>query len=104
MEWLVQRITSVYLAGFVIYILIYLALHPVKSYGAWSDYFASGGVRLAWGLFFLSLLLHAWVGMRSIYLDYVKPTGLRFAVTAATAIGFVALGLWTATILLRGIA
>lgn len=104
MEWLVQRITSVYLAGFTIYILVYLVLHPVKNYLAWTNYFASGAVRLAWSLFFFSLLLHVWVGLRSIYLDYVKPDSLRFAVTAVTAMGLVALGLWTATILLRGVA
>jgi len=104
MEWLVQRVTSIYLGGFVVYLIVHLLLNPVKTYAAWSDYFARGGVRLAWGLFFMSLLLHAWVGVRSIYLDYVKPTGLRFAVTIATALGLIALGLWAANILVSGAA
>lgn len=104
MEWLVQRVTSVYLGGFAVYILTYLVLHPVGNYASWSAYFASGAVRLAWGLFFVSLLLHAWVGLRSIYLDYLKPDWVRFTVTIATAVAMVGLGLWAADILLRGAA
>ena len=30
-------------------------------------------------LFFAALLYHAWVGMRDILMDYVKPTGIRLA-------------------------
>ena len=104
MEWLVQRVTSVYLGLFVIYLIGHLLLNPVRSYTTWSAYFAHGAVRLAWGLFFASLLLHAWVGARSIYLDYLHPTWLRFTVTCATAMGMVGLALWAAYILLRGIA
>jgi succinate dehydrogenase membrane anchor subunit len=102
MEWLVQRVTSIYLAGFTIYIFVYLALHPVKSFASWNNYFASGVVRLAWGLFFISLLLHAWTGLRSIYMDYLKPMWLRFTVTVATALAMITLGLWAVNILIRG--
>lgn len=102
MEWLVQRVTSIYLGGFAVYILVYLVLHPVKNFASWSTYFAGGAVRLAWGLFFVSLLLHAWTGLRSIYLDYLKPDWVRISVTIATAIAMTALGLWAAHILIRG--
>jgi succinate dehydrogenase / fumarate reductase membrane anchor subunit len=104
MEWLVQRVTSIYLGGFAVYLIGYLILNPVKNYATWSAYFANGAVRLAWGLFFVSLLLHAWVGLRSIYLDYLHPMWLRFTVTVGTAVGLVALGLWAADILVRGAA
>ncbi|MEW6332310.1 MAG: succinate dehydrogenase, hydrophobic membrane anchor protein, partial [Pseudomonadota bacterium] len=57
-------------------------------------------VRLAWGLFILSLLIHAWIGMRSIYLDYLHPLWLRSGVSLLTALGLLALGLWAARILL----
>ncbi len=103
MEWLVQRVTSIYLGGFTIYLIVYLALTPVKNYVTWTAYFAHGAVRLAWGLFFLSLLLHAWVGLRSIYLDYLHPAWLRFTATVSTAVAMIALGFWAAHILLRGV-
>jgi succinate dehydrogenase / fumarate reductase membrane anchor subunit len=102
-EWLVQRVSSVYLAGFVVYLLILFALCPFDSYAAWSSHFAKGAVRLAWGLFFVSLLLHTWTGLRSIYLDYLHAVWLRLTVTAMTAVVLIGLGLWSAAILLRGI-
>jgi succinate dehydrogenase / fumarate reductase membrane anchor subunit len=102
MEFLVQRVTSIYLAAFTIYLLIRIVLNPIRSYAAWSDYFASDVVRLAWVLFFISLLLHSWTGLRSIYLDYIKPTWLRFTVQVITMLTLVTLGLWTVDILLRG--
>lgn len=101
MEFLIQRVTSIYLAGFTVYLLIHLGLSPAKDYAAWSSYFASDVVRLAWGLFFISLLLHSWTGLRSIYLDYVKPAWVRFTVQLLTLLALVALGLWAADILLR---
>ena len=99
-EWLWQRVTSVYMAGFVVYAVIYLSLAPIRDFAAWQAWFAIGYVRLAWGLFILSLLIHAWIGMRSIYLDYLRPLWLRSIVSLLTALGLLALGLWAARILL----
>lgn len=100
--FLVQRITSIYLAVFTVYVVFWLASKPVSDYVGWKTYFDSGLVRMAWGLFFASLLAHAWVGLRSIYMDYLKPMWLRFTISALTAFGLMALALWCAEILIRG--
>jgi succinate dehydrogenase / fumarate reductase, membrane anchor subunit len=100
--FLAQRISSLYLAGFTFYLVGYLLLRPVTDYAAWSAYFSSGAVRLAWGIFFASLFVHVWLGLRSIYMDYLHPTWLRFTVSLLTAFILIALAFWTAQILLRG--
>lgn len=100
-EWLWQRLTSIYLAGFVVAVVAYLGLYPIRDFTAWQAWFALGYVRLAWALFVLSLLVHAWIGLRSIYLDYLRPVWLRVTVTLLTLLGLAALGLWAAEILLR---
>ncbi len=99
-EWLVQRATSLYLAGFTVYVVWYFALNPVPDHAAWRMYFTGSGVRLVWALLFLSLLLHAWVGLRSIYMDYLHPLWLRFTATAVTAALLLALGLRAGRLLL----
>lgn len=98
--WLVQRATSVYLAGFLVYLVLRLALEPLPDHAAWRAWFVQGPVRIAWGLFFLSLLTHAWVGLRSVYMDYLHSAGLRAAATFLTGFGLLALALWAAQILL----
>lgn len=98
--FLVQRITSLYLGVFTVYLAGWLFGKPAQDYASWFAYFAGGTVRLAWGLFFASLLAHVWVGLRSIYMDYLRPTSLRFAVSTVTAFGLMALALWCAQILI----
>ncbi|MFL6647729.1 MAG: succinate dehydrogenase, hydrophobic membrane anchor protein [Sulfurifustaceae bacterium] len=101
--FLVQRISSLYLAGFTIYLIGYLVLQPAQDYGSWRAYFSSGAVRLAWGIFFASLLAHAWLGLRSIYMDYLKPMWVRFTVSLLTAFALIALAFWSAQILVQGV-
>ena len=49
------------------------------SYEAWREMFSGGFMRFATFLFFLSLFYHAWVGVRDIFMDYIKPDGVRLA-------------------------
>src|SRR3989344_5851345 len=100
MEWLWQRVTSIYVAGFVVYVIVYLSLSPIRDHAAWTAWFAIGYVRMAWAIFILSILVHAWIGMRSIYLDYLHPLWLRFSFSLLTALGLLALALWAAQILI----
>ena len=101
LEWLVQRVSAIYLAGFGLYLAIHFAWAAPGDFVAWRAWFGHGTVRLAWALFFTGLLLHAWTGMRSVYLDYLHPLWLRFGVTLLTAVLLLAAGLWAAQILLR---
>jgi succinate dehydrogenase / fumarate reductase membrane anchor subunit len=102
--FLIQRLTSLYLGGFTVYLIAYLIARPMTDYQSWAAYFAAASVRLAWGIFFASLLAHAWVGLRSIYMDYLKPMWLRFTVSTVTAFGLIALAIWAGQILSRGAA
>jgi succinate dehydrogenase / fumarate reductase membrane anchor subunit len=40
------------------------------------------------------LMAHAWVGIRDVLMDYVKPLGARVGAMAAFALVFLASGLW----------
>ena len=51
---------------------------------AWRDLFAHGWMRVATLLFIVSLAWHAWVGVRDILMDYIKPDGLRLALQVLT--------------------
>lgn len=99
-EWLVQRLTALYIGGFALYLSAYFAFAPISGYTEWRAWFAGGGVRIGVALFVASLLLHAWSGMRNVYMDYIHPLWLRFLVSFLTALGLLALGLWAAQLLL----
>ena len=99
-EWLLQRVTAVYMGAFVLYLALRFAVAPIDLYVAWKMWFASVVVRIGFALFFASLLLHSWVGMRSVFMDYVKPMWLRFVVQLVTATALLILALWVTQILL----
>ena len=99
-EWLLQRVTALYIGAFTLYLIARFTLAPVSGFAEWRAWFASGVVRIGVALLVLSLLLHAWSGMRNVYMDYLHPLWLRFLVSFLTAIGLSALGLWAAQLLL----
>lgn len=98
--WLLQRVTAVYVAGFTLYVAFHFLLAPPASYAAWHEWMAKPGTRVAWAMFVVTLLLHVWVGMRDVFMDYVHPTALRLV--ALTVLGLVlwAYGFWALGILL----
>lgn len=75
--WLVQRISAIYIALFLIYLLLTLAIDPFLSFDGWQEWMASPLQTITFSLFFIALLLHAWVGIRDVILDYIHPTLLR---------------------------
>jgi succinate dehydrogenase / fumarate reductase membrane anchor subunit len=99
-EWLLQRLSALYLAGFALWLLVRLASAAPVDHAAWKGWMATGRVRLAFALFFLSVLVHAWVGMRSVFLDYLKPMWVRFVAQLLLVTGLLALAFWAAQILL----
>ena len=98
-EWLLQRVTAIYMGVFVLYLVLRLAVDPITSYFAWKAWFALPTVRIAFAFFFASLLLHSWIGMRSVFMDYVKPMWVRFVVQLVTATALLILTLWSVQIL-----
>ena len=98
--WLVQRFTAVYMLLFMVWALGCFAVEAPHSYAAWHARMTSTWVLITTALFFLALLLHAWVGLRDVVLDYVKPLGLRVGVMAALAFVLIGLALWMLNILL----
>jgi len=99
-EWLLQRVTALYLAGFVFWLAAAVVLAPPTGFSVWKAWMAAGGVRLAFALALFSLLVHAWLGMRSVFLDYLKPLWLRICMHLLMAAYLVALVFWSAHILL----
>jgi succinate dehydrogenase / fumarate reductase membrane anchor subunit len=99
-EWLLQRLTALYLAGFSLWLMVRLLLAAPADYAGWKVWFSGGGVRLAFALALMSALLHAWVGMRSVILDYLKPVWLRLVAQLLLGVLLVVLALWAAQVLL----
>jgi succinate dehydrogenase / fumarate reductase, membrane anchor subunit len=98
-EWLLQRVTAVYMGAFVLYLVPRLIMSPIEEYAGWKAWLSSGAVRIGLALFFASVLVHSWVGMRSVFMDYLKPVWLRFMAQLLTATALLMVTLWLIQIL-----
>jgi succinate dehydrogenase / fumarate reductase membrane anchor subunit len=45
-------------------------------------------------LFIFSLLAHAWLGLKSVFLDYIKPWRLRFLLQMVLTTVLLGIGVW----------
>jgi succinate dehydrogenase / fumarate reductase membrane anchor subunit len=97
--WLVQRVSALLMAIYTLFFFISLLLDPVHDHAAWQQLFASPWMQYATLLFAGSLLLHSWVGMRDILMDYVHPTGLRFALMVLVVLALIVYAAWAVKIL-----
>ena len=100
-DWLAQRITAAIMALYTVVMLFVFLNNPPSTYGAWKTLFAQGWMRVATLLFAASLAWHAWVGVRDILMDYVKPDGTRLTLQVLVLL-LIAIYLgWTVQILWR---
>jgi succinate dehydrogenase / fumarate reductase, membrane anchor subunit len=98
-DWLVQRVTAVVLALYAVFMIAFIVTHLPLEFQVWKALFAHQTIRLFTLFFLLSLLLHSWIGVRNILMDYVHPMGLRLALEVLTVLALVAYALWSASIL-----
>ena len=98
--WLIQRFSAVYLAGFLVYLVIHFLTRETQGYEAWRAWLAHPAVVIAGAGFVLALVLHGWVGVRDIILDYIHPLGLRLLLLALSGALLAASGLWAVRLLL----
>ena len=97
--FVLQRLTALVLLAYVAGALLRLALGAPPELAAWRAWAARPAGAALIALLAAALLLHAWVGLRDVVLDYVHPLALRLAVLGAAAAALAFLGLWTALIL-----
>ena len=99
-DWIGQRASAVIMALYTVLLLVTLLVKAPKSYFDWFALLSPSWMKVATLLFIAALLYHAWVGMRDIWMDYVKPTGVRVVLQIGTIVWLFGCGLWALKILL----
>lgn len=92
--WLLQRFTAIYLAVYLVSVLTTVVLHDPFTFQVWRGWLGEAWMGVATSLFALAVLLHAWVGMRDVLIDYVHAVWLRLLFMAVTALLLLGSLLW----------
>lgn len=100
-DWIGQRASALYMAIYTVIFAFQALMLPEMSYEAWSGLFSGGVMSFLTFLFFLALFYHAWIGVRDVFMDYIKPTGIRLALHVVIIFLLVGYAGWAAQILWR---
>lgn len=100
-DWLAQRITAAIMAVYTVVAAAVILNQAPFTHASLKALFSLGWVRIATLLFAASLAWHAWVGVRDILMDYIKPDGLRLALQVLFILLLASYLGWTVQILWR---
>ena len=100
-DWLSQRITAVLMALFTIILLAQVLFGSPLGYDRWAAIFSAQWMKVLSFVVFVCLGWHAWVGVRDILMDYIKPVALRLVLQVATIVWLVGCMGWAIQVLWR---
>ena len=100
-DWLSQRITAVVMALFTLVLLLQFIFGGPVGYDSWAGIFSRQWMKVLTFIVIVSLAWHAWVGMRDVWMDYLKPVGLRLLAQVFTIVWLVACAGWAVQVLWR---
>jgi succinate dehydrogenase / fumarate reductase, membrane anchor subunit len=101
-DWLAQRVTAALMALFTLLVLaqVLLTKGPV-GYDKWAGIFSSQWMKVLTFVVIIAMLYHVWVGMRDIWMDYIKPVGVRLGLQVFTLVWLIACAGWGIQVLWR---
>ncbi|MBI5259266.1 MAG: succinate dehydrogenase, hydrophobic membrane anchor protein [Burkholderiales bacterium] len=100
-DWLSQRITAALMALFTLVLLVQVLLPGPMGYDKWAGIFAQQWMKVLTFTVIVSLAYHAWVGMRDVWMDYIKPVGTRLFAQVVTIVWLVGCAGWAVQVLWR---
>jgi succinate dehydrogenase / fumarate reductase membrane anchor subunit len=98
-DWFVQRVTAILIGAYAIFLILYLLLHPRLDYAAWRGLYSGSWMRIITIIILVSILWHAWIGMWTVFTDYVKIKPIRLLLEVIVILLFLAYLIWMLEIL-----
>jgi succinate dehydrogenase / fumarate reductase, membrane anchor subunit len=100
-DWLAQRVTAVLMALFTVVLVAQLLFGAKLGYERWSAIFSAQWMKVLAFVTIVSLLYHVWIGMRDVWMDYVKPVGIKLVLQVFTLAWLVGCAGWSVQVLWR---
>ncbi|MCA3081145.1 MAG: succinate dehydrogenase, hydrophobic membrane anchor protein [Rhodocyclaceae bacterium] len=98
-DWMIQRITAVVMVVYSVLILGFFLVHGTVAFADWKHLFQNQLVRILSLLFFLTVFYHAWIGVRDVLMDYIKPLFIRLSLQVVVCLFLIVCSIWTVSIL-----
>lgn len=100
-DWLAQRVTALLMTLFTLAVVVQVLLPGEMGYDKWAGIFSRQWMKVLTFVVIVSLLYHVWVGMRDVWMDYVKPVGIKLALQVFTIVWLTGCAGWAIQVLWR---
>ena len=100
-DWLAQRVTAALMALFTLALIVQVLLPGEMGYDKWAGIFSRQWMKVLTFVVIGALLYHAWVGMRDVWMDYVKPVAIRLVLQVFTIVWLTGCAGWAIQVLWR---
>jgi len=100
-DWMAQRATALLMALFTLALIVQVLLPGELGYDKWAGIFSRQWMKVLTFVVIVSLAYHVWVGMRDVWMDYVKPVGVRLLLQVFTIAWLLGCTGWAIQVLWR---
>jgi len=100
-DWMAQRVTAVLMALYTVVLLVQVIFGGPVDYYRWSAIFSQQWMKFLTFVVILAILYHVWVGVRDIFMDYIKPVGVRLSLHVFAIVWLVGCAGWAIQVLWR---
>ena len=98
-DWLVQRLSAVVLLFYVGTLLVFFLSHPVISYVEWHEFFSHLAMQVFSFLAVIAALAHIWIGLWTVFTDYINIIWLRLLLQAVLVLLLSSLLTWVSIVI-----
>jgi succinate dehydrogenase / fumarate reductase, membrane anchor subunit len=100
-DWLSQRVTAALMALFTVVLIVQVLMPGEMGYDKWAGIFSAQWMKVLTFVVIVALLYHVWVGVRDIWMDYVKPVAVRLMLQVFTMVWLIGCAGWAIQVLWR---
>ncbi len=93
-DWLIQRVTSLLVGTYAVGIFVYILKYQPISFSQWHTLFHYTAVKVITLIVIFSILWHAWIGLWTVFTDYVNNTRVRIALQTLVMILLITYLIW----------
>ena len=75
-QWLYQRFTALFMIAYLAIIVFYLLFYSF-TFESWMAFMSPLWMRWVTSIFFIFMIVHAWIGVQHVIDDYIKLSFLK---------------------------
>ncbi len=93
-DWIVQRVSAVLIGIYAVFITAFFLMHSPMNYTVLNDLFSHLTMKIATFVVLIAILWHAWIGLWTVFTDYVKNGAVRLLLEVVLIVVLVSYFAW----------